>query len=60
MSKEILSGKKFLVLGYDGQDRFWVSLSQPFKTIREARDFIESLERSGTPKGQLLIFKQTD
>lgn len=61
MSEEILSGRKFIVLSYDPDDKVWFSASQPFKTVREARDFKESMERSGTAKkGQLLIFKQAE
>ncbi len=53
--------KPFLVLGFDSQDRIWFSVSQPFKTIREARDFKESMERAGKAGYQkLLIYKQTD
>lgn len=60
MSKEILLGRKFIVLNYDPAEKSWHSASQPFKSVREARDFVESMERSGTVKGKLIIVKQTD
>lgn len=55
--------RKFIVLKCHYENHpleEWISASKPFKTVREARDFIESMERAGNKKGELQIFKKID
>ncbi len=46
------------VFHFDSVLKIYTQVSQGFKTIREARDFKESMERTG--KKGLIIFKQVD